>query len=96
VKDSVDHRRAAKTARKARYRKLLKAGGGVLRDVRVRDLNAVADVLMRLNWLDGGTDDRKQIGIAVSKLLDELADWNRTCPTWTDAAIGPWHNREHE
>jgi hypothetical protein len=40
----------------------------------VADLNAVAEVLLDLNWLqEASSEDRKAIGAAVGKLIDDLA-----------------------
>jgi hypothetical protein len=69
----AERRRAAATARKARYRKLLAAGGAHL-SVPLKDLNGLITVLLDLQWLpETKSEDRKEIGIAIGLMLDDLA-----------------------
>ncbi|MBR0695140.1 hypothetical protein [Bradyrhizobium lablabi] len=67
-------RRAAKSARKARYRALLKAGGAVL-VLHVRDKNALIRALLNRRWLEESeSEDWSIVSTRASVMLDEFAE----------------------
>ena len=71
--DRPTRSRNAEAQRKRRYRRLLKDGGACLR-VPVKDINAVIDAVIDTNWLpESASEDRKQVGEAVGRMVDDLA-----------------------
>ena len=67
----------AEAARKRRYRRLLNDGGACLR-VPVKDINAVVAALLDLRWLPlEHSEDRKQVGEALGRMVDDLAAHKR-------------------
>jgi hypothetical protein len=80
-------------ADKRDYRHLIEDGGAVLDGLRIRDINALTEALVDLDWLpEEKSEDRKTLLAAVGAVLDDIASPYRrvkACPVRTDKRRKP-------
>ena len=83
--------------KKARYRRLLKSGGGFL-VVPLGDKDAVTAALLDFNWLDPRqSENKKMVAKAAGALLDDLGAWHKKdCLAWTDSQRTWSYRRKHD
>jgi hypothetical protein len=80
-------------ADKRAYRSLIEDGGAVLKGLPVKDIGALTEALMDLEWLpEAKSEDRRALLAAIGALLDDIAKPYRrvkSCPERTDKRRKP-------